>query len=206
MVNKHSVCPNVCWRGMNKHHYDLKATGTTKHHHHYKLSVKKLYEMQIQIQVSLKKFCTKKTKPCKITKTDRIMCQLKAVTTLFTYFFTSMHDMSYLRGNPDKMFPFYSYNFQYFMTLIFSFWIFCRILLILVPDNLLDGKSPSALIWHQIITWINDEQNVCIPFSPKRHGLTHSPWTKWPPFRRRHLQMHFHEWMYFDSNVSDVCS
>ena len=24
--------------------------------------------------------------------------------------------------------------------------------------------------------------------------LTHLPWTKWPPFRRRHFQMHFCEW------------
>ena len=27
-----------------------------------------------------------------------------------------------------------------------------------------------------------------------------SPWTKWPPFRRRYFQIHFHEWkiLYFD--------
>ena len=24
--------------------------------------------------------------------------------------------------------------------------------------------------------------------------LTHLPWTKWPPFRRRRFQMHLHEW------------
>ena len=29
--------------------------------------------------------------------------------------------------------------------------------------------------------------------------LTHLLWTKWPPFRRRYFQIHFHEWkMYFD--------
>ena len=34
------------------------------------------------------------------------------------------------------------------------------------------------------------------------------PETKWPLFRRRHFQMHFHEWkvLYFDSNFTDVCS
>ena len=34
------------------------------------------------------------------------------------------------------------------------------------------------------------------------------PWTKWPPFRRRHRQMHFREWklVYFESNVIVLCS
>ena len=34
-----------------------------------------------------------------------------------------------------------------------------------------------------------------------------SPWTKWPPFRRGHFQLHFHEWkvLYFDSNFTEVC-
>ena len=38
--------------------------------------------------------------------------------------------------------------------------------------------------------------------------LTHLPWTKWPPFPRRHFQIHFHEWkvLYFDSNFTEVCS
>ena len=35
-----------------------------------------------------------------------------------------------------------------------------------------------------------------------------SPWRKWPPFRRRQLQTHFHEWkvLYFDSNFIKSCS
>ena len=34
------------------------------------------------------------------------------------------------------------------------------------------------------------------------------PWTKWPPFRRRHFQMHFHEWnvLHLDSNFTQICS
>ena len=34
------------------------------------------------------------------------------------------------------------------------------------------------------------------------------PWRKWPPFRRRHFQIHFLEWKvwYFDSNFTEVCS
>ena len=32
------------------------------------------------------------------------------------------------------------------------------------------------------------------------------PWTKWPPFRRRHIQMHFLEWkcVDFDQNFTEV--
>ena len=35
-----------------------------------------------------------------------------------------------------------------------------------------------------------------------------SPWTKWPPFRRRHFQMHFLEWKCIDSDsyFTEVCS
>ena len=35
-----------------------------------------------------------------------------------------------------------------------------------------------------------------------------TPWTKWPPFRRRYFQMHFHEWklLYFYQNFAEVCS
>ena len=38
--------------------------------------------------------------------------------------------------------------------------------------------------------------------------LTHLPWTKWPPLRRRHFQMNFHGWkvFYFDSNFTENCS
>ena len=38
--------------------------------------------------------------------------------------------------------------------------------------------------------------------------LTHFPRTKWLPFRRRRLCMHFHEWkvLYFDLNFNEVCS
>ena len=37
---------------------------------------------------------------------------------------------------------------------------------------------------------------------------THPHWTKWPPFRRRHFQMHFHQLkvLYFDSNFPEICS
>ena len=36
--------------------------------------------------------------------------------------------------------------------------------------------------------------------SPRANELNHPPWTKWPPFRRRYFQMHFHEWkvLYFN--------
>ena len=38
--------------------------------------------------------------------------------------------------------------------------------------------------------------------------LTHPPRTKWPPFRRRHFQVHLLEWKCrnFDSNFNDVYS
>ena len=34
------------------------------------------------------------------------------------------------------------------------------------------------------------------------------PWTKWPPFRRRHFQKHFLQWksLYFDLNFTEGCS
>ena len=42
-----------------------------------------------------------------------------------------------------------------------------------------------------------------------RHArLAHSsPWSKWPPFRRRSFQMHFREWkdLYFYKNFVEVC-
>ena len=31
-------------------------------------------------------------------------------------------------------------------------------------------------------------------FIPVHSHLSHLPWTKWPQFRRRHLQRYFHEW------------
>ena len=36
--------------------------------------------------------------------------------------------------------------------------------------------------------------------SPGLNKLTHSSWTKWPPFHRRYFHMHFREWkvLYFD--------
>ena len=39
-------------------------------------------------------------------------------------------------------------------------------------------------------------------------GLTHLPWTIWPPFRTRHFQMHFLECnvLYFNSMFTEVCS
>ena len=38
--------------------------------------------------------------------------------------------------------------------------------------------------------------------------FTHLPWKKWPPFRRRYFEMHFHEWkfLYFDKNFIQACS
>ena len=39
-------------------------------------------------------------------------------------------------------------------------------------------------------------------------SLTHLPWTKWPPFRRRHVQTHFLEWKYFNFKqyFIEICS
>ena len=38
--------------------------------------------------------------------------------------------------------------------------------------------------------------------------LTYHPTDKWPPFRRRHFQMHLHEWkaFYFELNFTEVYS
>ena len=46
---------------------------------------------------------------------------------------------------------------------------------------------------------------ACCPEPPV--VLTHPPWTKWPPFRKRHFQMNFLEWKFlcFDSNFTEVC-
>ena len=41
-----------------------------------------------------------------------------------------------------------------------------------------------------------------------KEALTHLPWIKWPTFRRRHFQVHFHEWkvLCFDLNFIEVSS
>ena len=46
------------------------------------------------------------------------------------------------------------------------------------------------------------------PFDNVIMELTHLSGAKWPPFRRRHVQMRFHEWKvwYFGSNFIEVCS
>ena len=53
-----------------------------------------------------------------------------------------------------------------------------------------------------ICEWPHEGQKVL------RTYLTHLPWTKWPPFHRRYIKMHFRYWnfRYFYSNVTEVCS
>ena len=43
---------------------------------------------------------------------------------------------------------------------------------------------------------------------PRGGPLTHLPWTKWPPFCRRYILMHFREWkvLYFGKHLTEVCS
>ena len=45
---------------------------------------------------------------------------------------------------------------------------------------------------------------ICGRISTSMHQLIF-PWTKWPPFSRRHFQIQFHEWkvLCFHSNFSD---
>ena len=59
-------------------------------------------------------------------------------------------------------------------------------------------------IWVAIVVWV-----TCIPRKDFRNPvLTHWGRDKFPPFRRRHFQMHFLEWkcLYFDSNFIEVSS
>ena len=54
-----------------------------------------------------------------------------------------------------------------------------------------------------------DKTDCHIWASKPIYRLTHiEAETKWPPFRRRHFQMHFPEWKYlnFDSNFTEICS
>ena len=56
----------------------------------------------------------------------------------------------------------------------------------------------QAKTWHKIwMTGLNPTNNNTLFY------VWHYSWTKWPPFRRRYFQMHFHEWkvFYFDSNL-----
>ena len=58
----------------------------------------------------------------------------------------------------------------------------------------------SPLIWI-LISRRSSLEVVCL-------RLTHLPWTKWTPFRRRHFHKHFHEWSvcYFHWNFAKVHS
>ena len=58
-----------------------------------------------------------------------------------------------------------------------------------VPLNI----SNSLTCWYDIIVY---RQPLIRIFASGGVGLLQriSPWAKWPPFRRRHFQMHFREW------------
>ena len=88
------------------------------------------------------------------------------------------------------------------------------------------GQLRGALMFSLICVWINGwwswQFNVVIKIQDSfydcagilllitdTYALTHpTPWTKWPPFRGRHFQMHFHEWkvLYLYSDSTEVCS
>ena len=51
---------------------------------------------------------------------------------------------------------------------------------------------PPSRYWRSAGTALNKEKTWCLSF--ENCCLTHLPWTKWPPFRRWHFQVHFNEW------------
>ena len=59
-----------------------------------------------------------------------------------------------------------------------------------------DSGQPQHLYWPGL------------PWTIRAGYINSSPWTRWPPFRRRYFQMHFREWkvLYFDLNFTEVCS
>ena len=77
----------------------------------------------------------------------------------------------------------------------FSGWVISTLI-----NQSIDRSITCMGEWH---AWVN----VACKISASICKLI-SPWTKWPKLRRRHFQMHFHEWkvLYFDSNFTEVCS
>ena len=71
-----------------------------------------------------------------------------------------------------------------------------------------NGSWKIKLCWYKSL--LKSQNQVCHlhEYDLVLNGLTHLPLEKWPPFRRRHFYMHFHEWkvLYFDSNFTEVCS
>ena len=88
----------------------------------------------------------------------------------------------------------------------------------LAPRTLLSGiffEMPTRsreILWHFECSQLHQEQlyakrtPLLLPHKPPH--LTHLPWTKWPPFRRRQFQKHFLEWRYFNFkwNFIEICS
>ena len=78
------------------------------------------------------------------------------------------------------------------------------VLLLLRSDTVasLLANGSAAFIWKLHCHWLRG--------LPERHitVLTHWGQDKWPPFSRRHFQMHFLEWkcINFDSDFTEVCS
>ena len=67
-------------------------------------------------------------------------------------------------------------------------------------------SSPSDLGW-----WLLNLCLLIFHYSPLDRidiCITHWGWDKWPPFARRHFQMHFLEWKYinFDGDFIEICS
>ena len=66
--------------------------------------------------------------------------------------------------------------------------------LMYIPKGLIDNKSTLV----QVIIWrLQLPELMMAPFTDAYASLGLSPWTKWPPFRRRYFQMHLREWKIF---------
>ena len=67
-----------------------------------------------------------------------------------------------------------------------------------------NGLAPNR---KQAITWTNADQDSWCHMSSISLNSS-PPRTKWPPFRRRHVQMHFLEWKYlnFKQNFIEIRS
>ena len=80
--------------------------------------------------------------------------------------------------------------------------------LIHVGDRVTYGQSSDYSRFFCRLRVVTFKKSVLFSLLSIHLTDTPPPPTKWPPFRRRNFQMHFHEWnvLCFDLNFNDVCS
>ena len=106
------------------------------------------------------------------------------------------------------------------MRKVFSFPDVIMVIYLVSP--LFTGTGPKSLLlmpWLLVSSWVTTSQGVhyvkhtapCPPWEPisPTHAILHiEAKTKWPPFSRRRVQMHFLECKHlnFEYNLTEVCS